>query len=214
MTHKKLIDRSLANGWVSRRCAGVFLFVGCITWALTGCNLQSPGGSPIDRNIGLGSVVDRVNRQQEENAEASKFVVYEHEFEVNVPFKLPEDKEIGRKFKYDPSERVRGFRLNEDGESHVEQIAEAIIAQQLNQVVYQPMWDVIVERSTTSKRWDTRHRYPVHQNHELDEARRQTVVMALTGLGVLNADQIVVVAPAFAEGMEAQWSANTYMRSR
>jgi len=39
-----------------------------------GCRALPPGGSPITP-IPLGSVVDDVNRMQEENAEPAKFIV-------------------------------------------------------------------------------------------------------------------------------------------
>jgi len=193
-----------------------FAMVVIATLVLTsGCRYIQPArGTPINKDAGLGSVVDQVNQQQEENAEASKFVLYEHEFEVNVPLAHPEDGEVEEKFQYQPEERLRGFRMTPLGEMHLMQIAEYIVARQMHQYDYRPRWGVVVERSTSSKRWETKHRYPVHFNPELDEARRQTVVMALTGLGVQNADQMVVVAPAFAEGLEAPVAAGTYIRSR
>ena len=63
---------------------------------------------------------------------------------------------------------------------------------------------VIVERSDTSRQWETNHRFPVRRNDLLDEARRRLVVNALFQLGVPNADQLVVVAPAFPEGLNSQ----------
>ncbi len=181
----------------------------------SGCRfIQPPAGTPIDKDVPLGSVIDRVNQTQEENAEASKFVIYEHEFEVNVPLTHLEEDGVDNKFEYQPQERIRGFRLGPLGQTHVMQIANYIVPRQQNQINYQPPWNIVVERSTSSKRWDSRHRYPVHFNPELDEARRQTVVAVLTGLGVNNADQLVVVAPAFAEGLEAPVAAGTYQRSR
>lgn len=192
----------------------LLVIAACIcTPGLTGC-IQPPGGSPIETQVPLGTVLDEVNRLQEENAEASKFVIYEHEFEINVPLEFPEE-EISRPgFRFRPEDRIRGYRLNERGQEHVASIAKELLTQQNQEQFQLPYWDVVVERSQSSKRWATRHRYPVHFNRELDEARRQTVVAALMALGINNADQIVVVAPAFAEGMDAQDSAHTYQRSR
>lgn len=190
-------------------CIGILAFVFC-----AGCNIQPPGGTPIDINAPLGSVLDEVNRLQEENAEASKFVIYDHEFEINAPLEYPKEEVAKPEFKFRPENRVRGFRLNEFGQDHVASIAQELANQQQFSGIESPQWYVIVERSQNSKHWATRHRYPVHFNRELDEARRRTVVASLIALGIPNAEQLVVIAPAFAEGMDAQDSAQSYLRSR
>lgn len=172
-------------------------------WALLcGCNIQSPGGSPIDTRM-LGSVADEINRQQEENADAAKFVIYNHEFELNVPLEFTESARNREKFTYQAPERIRGFRLTAAGEDHVYQIADTLIQHQLSGAQSWHPWDVIVERSQTSKLWDTQYRYPVHFNAQLDEARRQTVVALLSQLGVENPNELVFVAPAYSEGVDA-----------
>ena len=188
--------------------------VGLVMLILSAGCIQPPGGSPIDIQTPLGSVLDEVNRLQEENAEASKYVIYEHEFEINVPLEFPKEEISKPGFRFRPEDRIRGYRLNERGQEHVASIAKSLLSQQQVGQPTSPYWDVVVERSRTSKRWATRHRYPVHFNRELDEARRQTVVTALVAMGIPDADQIVVVAPAFAEGMDAQESAQTYQRSQ
>jgi hypothetical protein len=121
---------------------------------------------------------------QEENAEASKFVIYQHEFELN------KEKE---------GVMVEGIRLNEYGEDHVRRIAENV----RNGAPY----PVVVERSQTSARAGTKYNYPVHLNPDLDMKRREVVARALTRMGIADADTRVVVAPAFAQpltGNEAQ----------
>jgi hypothetical protein len=184
------------------------------TAALVGCHAQPPGGSPIE-TIMLGSTLDEINRQQEENAEAAKFVIYMHEFEINIPLTHPNGTESQvEDFEFIAPERVRGFRLTPYGEDHVARIAYELVMEQQSGANHWPMWDVVIERSETSRVWDTRHHYPVHFNPELDEARRQTVVAALTAFGVQNADELVVVAPAFSEGMEAGEAAAAYGSSR
>lgn len=174
-----------------------------------GCHVQSPQGSPIGTRM-LGSITDRINQQQEDNADAAKFVVYNHEFEINIPIQYKDGLEEGEKFDFRAPERIRGFRLTPFGEDHVYQIADALLQHQESGLADQHRWDVVVERSQSSKLWDTRYRYPVHFNAELDEARRQTVAMMLTRLGVANANAIVFVGPAFSEGGEAAEAANAF----
>lgn len=132
----------------------------------------------------LGTKVDQLMQIQEDNAEASKFVIYQHEFELN------ETKE----------DRIRdGLRLNAYGEDHVREIAE-------NLRLGAP-YPVVVERSQTSPKLGTQYQYPVHYNPDLDMQRREVIVRALTRMGIADADMRVVVAPAFAQplnGNEAQ----------
>jgi hypothetical protein len=82
--------------------------------------------------------------------------------------------------------------LNTGGEDHVKQVATRLLAGQDAQVV--------VERSMASARLDTQHQYPVHPNPELDMRRREIIVRSLTAMGIADADERVVVAPAFAQG--------------
>ncbi len=187
-----------------------------ITLVSTGCRIQPPGGAPLQPGP-LGSVVDEANRIQEENAEDAKFIVYMHEFEPNTPnhAKLFQtDSTIENQFEFQTQDRVRGFRLNPAGQDHVRQIARSLIATQSQNLDadFVPYRLVVVERSDTSKRWQTVHRNPVHFNDKVDAARRQVVVNALTMLGVSNADQTVVVAPAFPEGLNASEASQAYSR--
>ncbi len=128
----------------------------------------------------LGTISDDIWQMQEHNAEASDFVVYQHEFKLN------------------------GIRLNRAGEDHVKQIAERLLAGQ--------DFPVVVERSMTTPREDTEYQYPVHPNPELDMTRREVIVRALVALGVHDADERVVVAPAFATGYKATEAAGAYIR--
>ncbi len=84
-------------------------------------------------------------------------------------------------------------RLNTGGEDHVKQIAARLLEGQDATVV--------VERSMSSPRPDTEHQYPVHPNPELDMRRRDIIVRSLLAMGVSDADERVVVAPAFAQGI-------------
>jgi uncharacterized membrane protein YgcG len=97
-----------------------------------------------------------------------------------------------------------GLRLNMDGEDHVKAIAARLRCG--------ASMPVIVERSMTSKRLDTKYQYPIHPNPELDMRRRQVVVASLMTLGVPNADQCVVVAPALTPGFTATEAARAYSR--
>ncbi len=126
----------------------------------------------------LGSEIDQINMTQETNAEAAKFIIYAHEFEMN------EIRSDGT--------NAGGVHLNGYGEDHVKQIAS-----NLKRGV---MFPVIVERTQSSAKPGTKYHYPVHFNDELDARRRQVVVSSLMLLGVPNAEE-VVVAPSFAEGI-------------
>lgn len=136
----------------------------------------------------LGTEVDQTMMQQEINAEAAKFVVYMHEFELN---------------KSDANGLIQGWRLNEDGEDHLKQIAQGI----RNGANF----PIVVERSRSSSKPDTQYEFPVHLNDELDGKRRMVVVAVLERMGVTDADQRVVVAPAFSQpytGIEASRAYN------
>jgi hypothetical protein len=99
-----------------------------------------------------------------------------------------------------------GIRLNTDGEDHVRSIAARLRCGE--------SMPVIVEKSMTSKRLDTKYQYPIHPNPELDMKRRQVVVGALMTFGVPNADQCVVVAFALAPGITATEAAKAYNRGQ
>ena len=132
----------------------------------------------------LGTKVDQLMQTQMNNAEASKFVVYQHEFELN---ETKDDR------------FAEGLRLNEAGEDHVRQIAESLRKG--------APYPVVVERSLTTPKAGTKYEYPVHLNPELDMKRRDVVVRALTRMGIPDADTRVVVGPAFAQpltGIEAE----------
>lgn len=124
----------------------------------------------------LGTKNDIINERQEANAEASKYVVYMHEFELN---------------KYINDRNLDGIRLNEAGEDHVKRIAHNLRRG--------ASFPVVIERSNTSAWPWTEFRYPVHDNPQLDFKRRDLVVRALTQMGIPDADQRVVIAPAFAQ---------------
>jgi hypothetical protein len=92
----------------------------------------------------------------------------------------------------------------------VKEIAEFLLnSQQYDSHIY-----VVVERSETSKRWATKHHYPVHRNAELDALRRLVVVTALESLGVVNAEELVVIAPAYPTGMNAVEASSAYQNSQ
>lgn len=173
----------------------------------TGCHTQPPGGMPIQPRV-LGESVDEANRVQEENAEQAKLTIYTHEFEINLqqdaqPSLEKDPKKDG--FQYQPSLRVRGVRLTPDGQDHVRQLAKYLRDCPGDTDIF-----VTLERSQSSKSWDTKHHYPVHFNDELDKLRRKMVVDTLVALGVDDADQRVVVAPAYATGMFAEEAAAAY----
>ncbi len=83
--------------------------------------------------------------------------------------------------------------LNTAGEDHVKQIAARLLGGQDARVV--------VERSMSSARDETEFGYPVHPNPELDLRRRDIIVRSLAAMGISDADERVLVAPSFAQGI-------------
>ncbi len=202
------------NG-TSRRHFLTLIRQGCLLATpvlLLGCRATPPAGSPM-QPAPLGHVVDEANRRQEENAEAAKLIVYTHEFELNKPRrKSPtpwqEEMDLNDKGIVRESLEPHGFRLNEYGVEHVQQIAASLLGTQPGDRT------VIIERSETSKHWNTLYHYPVHFNQRLDAERRQVVVDALRALGVEEPERSVVIAPAFPEGLESTEAIQAYVRTR
>jgi hypothetical protein len=128
----------------------------------------------------LGTLTDPVWENQEANAEAADYVVYQHEFDVGTA------------------------RLNEQGENHVTQIAERLYAGQDSPVV--------VERSMTTARDNTEFEYRIHPNPNLDMRRREVVTRSLAKMGVVDAEERVVVAPAFSPAASATEAAGAYQQ--
>lgn len=192
-----------------RRC----LHIGSwwLVTVIVGCHVRPPQGNVIEPQM-LGSEVDAINQRQEDNAEQAKFIVYMHEFEINLQ-EDPARRAAGKKaislFDYVGEVRPHGLRLTPAGEDHVRQLATRLRDQPTLDLTPQ----VFVERSNTSKRWETEHHYPVHFNEQLDEYRREVVVEVLESYGVVDADSMVVVAPAFPTGLEATEAAAAFENS-
>jgi hypothetical protein len=138
--------------------------------------LYQPPPSPVP----LGTTIDQIWQMQERSAEASDFVVYQHEFQM------------------DSSE------LNESGKNHVMEIAYRL--QQGQQ------FPVVIEQSNMSPREGTEFEYPVHLNPALDMERRTAIATALGRLGIADAADRVVVAPAYAPGQQAGEAISAYQR--
>ena len=88
-----------------------------------------------------------------------------------------------------------GELLNHAGEEHLMSIAARL---KKGQDAY-----VIVERSKTTPRADTVHKFPVHTNTALDLRRREMVVRLLGAMGVSDADERTIVGPRLRYGMSA-----------
>lgn len=147
--------------------------------ALQGC--QSP--RPIERvppPAPLGALSDPIWQNQEANAEASDFVVHQHEFKRDAEW------------------------LNTAGEDHVKRIAVRLAEGQDATVV--------VERSMMSPRPNTEYGYPVHPHPELDMRRREIIVRSLAVMGVADADERVMVAPAMTPGYTSGEAQSSYAR--
>jgi hypothetical protein len=127
----------------------------------------------------LGTLSDPVWQQHESNAEASDFVVYEHEWTGNTT------------------------DLNDLGKTHVKQIAA--------RAAMVP-FPILVQQSSMTARTDTTYGFPVHNNEELDMHRRQLVVQALLEMGVMDAEERVVVSPALTPGFESFEAERAYQQ--
>lgn len=127
----------------------------------------------------LGTLSDPVWQQQETNAEASDFVIYEHEWRGNT------------------------VDLNLAGKEHVKQIAARAA---------ETPFPILIERSSMSVDPESRFRYPVNNDPELDAARRQFLVMALVQMGVHDAEDRIVISPALAPGYTGFQAEPAYYR--
>lgn len=130
----------------------------------------------------LGTLSDPIWQKQEHNAEASDFVIHEHEFTANTA------------------------RLNAAGEDHVKQIAYRFM--QTPALSY----PVLVEPSTMSVRAGDKYGFAVHNDPALDLNRRQVVIAALVALGMADAEQRVVVSPALTPGFQGFEGERAYGR--
>jgi len=99
---------------------------------------------------------------------------------------------------------LRSDRLTLDGEDHIKQIA--------NRLLNGSDSPVVVERSMNNNSFG-RFKYPVNPDPELDNLRRGIVVAALEELGVADAEDLVVVAPAFATPANGQEAESAFYRS-
>lgn len=131
----------------------------------------------------LGALSDPTWQKQEHNAEASDFVVHEHEFTANTA------------------------RLNAAGEQHVKQIAL-----RFNQKADLP-YPVLIEPSSMSVRPGDKYGFAVHNDPALDINRRQVIVASLQAMGLTDAEQKVVVSPALTPGFTEFQSSRAYGRS-
>ena len=61
---------------------------------------------------------------------------------------------------------------------------------------------VVVEPSSMSVSASSEYKYPIHGNDDLDMHRRNVIVKMLQSMNVQDADERVVVAPAFTPGFE------------
>ncbi len=174
-----------------------------------GCRSHHPAATRCDVRT-LGSVIDSVNQQQEENAELAKFTIYMHEFEINA---APIDDVPSVLGPETANREPRGYRLTSAGQDHVRAIAQQMLQMAASDGGRQPTVNVVVERSNTSKLSSTVYQYPVNNNPQLDVVRRQMVVSALQQLGVSWAESCVMVAPAFSTGLSASESATAYQRA-
>ncbi len=139
-------------------CSG--LFIGC-----TACEKCADMGDITPQP--LGTVSDPVWQQQEANAEASDFVVHEHEWNGNT------------------------VNLNLAGKDHLKEIAARAAA---------TPFPILIERSSMSIDPDSRFKYAVNNDEELDAQRQAFVVQALNQMGVYDAHDRVVVSPALTPG--------------
>lgn len=149
------------------------LALGLTGLLVCGCQIlpiQRSGSRTPGAPAHLGVVNDQVFMTQEANAEASDFVIYDHEFQGDT------------------------VRLNTGGEDHVKQIGARLMAGE--------QFPVLVERSFSSVVKGTDNPFPVSPNPEMDLQRRAVVVTVLQSMGIPDAEQRVIVGPAYASGFD------------
>ncbi len=128
----------------------------------------------------LGMISDSIWQRQERSAEASDFVIYQHEFEIN------------------------SAKINTAGKDHIQQIAYRLQKGS--------PFPIVIEQSRTSEREGSTFEYPVHVNPKLDMERRTRVTKALQLMGISDAEQLVMVGPAYAPGTLATEAVGAYQR--
>lgn len=127
----------------------------------------------------LGTLVDPAFQDQEMNAEASDFVIYQHEWNGETT------------------------SMNDRGLEHLKRIYER---------APQVPFPILIEPTNMAVDPNTQYHYPVNGNHELDMQRRQVIVTALTGMGLANAEERVVVAHALTPGFQGFEAQRAYNR--
>ncbi|MCA9071165.1 MAG: hypothetical protein KDA84_19690, partial [Planctomycetaceae bacterium] len=127
----------------------------------------------------LGTLVDPAFQDQEMNAEASDFVIYQHEW------------------------NGESTSINDRGLEHLKRIYE--------RAPHVP-FPILIEPTNMAVDQNTEHKYPVNGNHALDMQRRQVIVAALTGMGMAEAEQRVVVANALTPGFQGFEAQRAYNR--
>ncbi len=125
--------------------------------------------APYDSVAPLGTISDDIWQKQEENGEASDFVIPESEF-------------VGSTAKLNPA-----------GEDHIKQIAARMVS---------TPFPVVIQPSSMTVKQSSEYKYPIHGNDDLDMHRRNVIVKMLTAMNVQDADERVVVSPAFTPGFE------------
>jgi hypothetical protein len=152
----------------------------------------------------LGTQSDDIWRRQEVEAAASDFVIYEHEFRLELTPRRMADGTIETKEGKTQYDQVPGMRLNLGGQDHLKSIAARLQCGA-------PM-PVIIERSMVTADPSSENKFPVHPNTDLDMLRRQQVVKALESMGIANAEKCVMVSPALAEGFTSIEAMRAYER--
>ncbi len=105
---------------------------------------------------------------------------------------------------YQTEFKIDSDRMNDAGLDHLKQIAARLQSGQ--------DFPVVVEQSLSGVREDTTYKYPIHPNSELDMQRRDFVVKALELLTIADAEERVVIAPAFSPGTTAPEAARAYQQ--
>lgn len=158
-----------------------FLILSMTALAASGCSWchqeshKTYGGPPYgpahDRPFPVGQVTDSFWETQQTNAEAADFIFYDHEF---------------RRTTSGP-DRVETAQLAPLAKKKLEQVAV-----RLEHVPF----PVIIE--SFPRNHDAAQNY---QKGLVEEARRKTIVEHLNQMGIQNADERVVIANAFPEGI-------------
>lgn len=165
----------------TRRATAIMLlaFAGCVNrhdrTFYNSANIPPPPAKP-------GYSVENMFRREEDNAEATDFILNEHDFE---------DRE--------------SVRLNDQGKLHLKNMAARMRSGARFPIIIERSQYSLDERANEED-----FNYPIHPNPELDNKRREAIAQVLTYLGVPQADCRVLVSVSPTPHLEGRQAIQNY----